>query len=129
MVASEAVTLVVMVYKMKTIDLLHQRQFECDLRSCLKSEYFYKLQNSKSEISDHSEIANNWHSEDVEAEILSSHDDAEYRGKICVIKTVHRYVCSVWIISANQTIYVQRKDLKPVKPRKNHKVAKTLITF
>ena len=46
-------------------------------KSCLKSEYFYKLQNSKSEISDHSEIANNWHSEDVEAEILSSHDDAE----------------------------------------------------
>ena len=65
----------------------------------------------------------NWHSEDVEAEILSSHANAAHRGKICVIKTVSWGPCSVWIISDDQTIFVEREDLKPVKPQKNHKVA------
>ena len=71
----------------------------------------------------------NWHSEDIEAEILSSHDNAEYRGKICVIKSVPWGPCSVRIISAGQIIFVEREDLKPVKPRKNHKVAKTLFNI
>ena len=67
-------------------------------------------------------MANDWHSEDVEVEILSSHENAEYRGKICVIKTVSGPTCSVWIISADQTISVGCEDLKPVQPQKNHKV-------
>jgi len=71
---------------------------------------------------DHSAMANDWHSEDVEVEILSSHENAEYRGKICVIKTVSGPTCSVWIISADQTISVGCEDLKPVQPQKNHKV-------
>ena len=71
-------------------------------------------------------MANNWHSKDIEAKIRSSHDNAEYRGKICVIKTVSWGPCSVWIISSDQTISVERKDLKPVKPRKKDKVVKTL---
>ena len=72
----------------------------------------------------------NWHSEDVEAEILSSHANAAHRGKICVIKTVSWGPCSVWIISDDLTIYVEREDLKPVQPRKNHKVAlKTLFNI
>jgi len=72
----------------------------------------------------------NWHSEDVEAEILSSHANAAHRGKICVIKTVTWGPCSVWIISDDLTIYVEREDLKPVQPRKNHKVAlKTLFNI
>ena len=70
----------------------------------------------------YSDMTNHWHSENVEAEILSSHDNAEYRGKICVIKTVFRTTCSVWIISADQTISVLRKNLKPSKPQMNHKV-------
>ena len=73
----------------------------------------------------------NWHSEDVEAEILYTRgphrDYAVHRGKICVIKTVSWGPCWVWIVSDDETIYVEREDLKPVKPRKNHKVAlKTL---
>ena len=71
-------------------------------------------------------MANDWHSEDVEVEILSSHENAEYRGKICVIKTVSGPTCSVWIISADQTISVGCEDLKPVQPQKNHKVRLTL---
>ena len=75
-------------------------------------------------------MANNWHSEDVEAEILSSHDKYPlYIGKICVIKTVSWGPCSVWIKSTDQTISVERKDLKPVQPRKNQKVAKTLFNI
>ena len=79
------------------------------------------------EISDHSAMANDWHSEDVEVEILSSHENAEYRGKICVIKTVSGPTCSVWIISADQTISVGCEDLKPVQPQKNHKVPYNLV--
>ena len=78
-------------------------------------------------------MANDWHSEDVEVEILSSHENAEYRGKICVIKTVSGPTCSVWIISADQTISVGCEDLKPVQPQKNHKVSSlsliTVVTF
>ena len=81
------------------------------------------------EISDHSAMANDWHSEDVEVEILSSHENAEYRGKICVIKTVSGPTCSVWIISADQTISVGCEDLKPVQPQKNHKVAKVSLNI
>ena len=74
----------------------------------------------------------NWHSEDVEAEILSSHANAKHRGKICAIKTVSWGPCSVSIISGrnflnDQITYVEREDLKPVQPRKNNKVAKTLF--
>ena len=73
----------------------------------------------------------NWHSEDVEAEILSSHANAAHRGKICVIKTVSWGPCSVRTISTDpETIYVRREDLKPFKPRINQKVAlKTLLNI
>ena len=74
------------------------------------------------EISDHSAMANDWHSEDVEVEILSSHENAEYRGKICVIKTVSLSTCSVRIISTKQTISISRYYLKPSKPQKHDKV-------
>ena len=46
-----------------------------------------------------------------------------------MIKTVSWGPCSVWIISADQTISVEREDLKPVKPRKNNKVAKTFLNI
>jgi len=67
-------------------------------------------------------MANDWHSEDVEVTILDGHDDAQYRGKICVIKTVSGPTCSVWIQSTDQTITVGCDNLKPVQPQKNHKV-------
>ena len=63
-----------------------------------------------------------WQSENVEVEILSSHYNPEYRGKICVIKTASSKTCSVWIISTDQTISISREYLKPIKPKRNDKV-------
>ena len=76
-------------------------------------------------ISDHYAMKRDWDSKDVEAEILSSHNDAEYRGMICVIKSTRSLsTCAVWVISSSghQIISVRYEDLKPVRPEKTHKV-------
>ena len=74
-------------------------------------------------------MANDWHSEDVECQILDGHDDSSYRGKICVIKTVSGPTCSVLIESSDSTITVGCDNLKPVQPQKNHKVRKLKLHF
>ena len=67
-------------------------------------------------------MANDWHSEDVECQILDGHDDPSQRGQICVIKTVSGPTCSVWIEATDSTVTVGCDNLKPVQPQKNHKV-------
>ena len=79
-------------------------------------------ESSDDELMTMSALPYDWHSEDVVAEILSSHQNAN-RREICVIKCVSWTKCSVWIISTHETMNVDHEDLKPVQPRKNDKVS------
>ena len=72
--------------------------------------------------SEQTTMSNDWHSEDVECQILDGHENASDRGKTCVIKTVSGPTCSVWIQASDQTVTVGCDNLKPVQPQKNHKV-------